>query len=197
MGLQPCNLGLFLQWDPAAFPAAGRGVYHVYRSTLGFADALSSRAITPMSGLSTTSFADRTAPAGVPCWYVVLAESTDLPGCGSGPLVQGSTAELDLGPVVDEHGSAGPVGIVGPTLRVTSTDPAVAHLSWLGASALDSGETYVVRRSDGDPRSVVDRVGRVTSQAWTDTNAPPRFVPVHVWFYDVRMADACLNLSRD
>ena len=45
---------------------------------------------------------------------------------------------------------------------------------------------------------IVVIVGRPTTQDWTDPDAPPRFTPpAHVWFYDVRIAYDCENMSLD
>lgn len=193
----PCNDGIGLGWDAAAFPGAGNGVYHVRRSTVSFADARLQPPISPPAGLPTPGFNDTTPPPNVPLYYVIEAESLDFPGCGAGTLVNGSTDELELGPVTDTADVSGPMGLVGNTLRATAHTDDTVDFNWLLAAMPLPGESYRVLRSDDDPQGPFVIVAAPATQEWTDPDAPPRFDPVHVWFYDVRVSDECNNLSDD
>ena len=193
----PCNDGIRLTWDAALFPGAGNGVYHVRRSTVSFADARLQPPITGPAGLGLPTFDDRTPPPNVPLYYVIEAESLDFPGCGRGTLVDGSTDELELGPVTDNADVSGPMGTVGNTLRATAHTDDTVDFNWLLAAMPLPGESYRVLRSDDNPQGPFVIVAAPATQEWTDPDAPPRFDPVHVWFYDVRVSDECNNLSDD
>lgn len=195
--LGPCNDGIELTWDPAVFPGAGNGIYHVRRSTVGFADARLQAPLTPGVGLSMPTFIDTTPPPNTALYYVVEAESLDFPGCGAGTLVMGSTDEIEIGPIMDSADVAGPAGVVGNTLRATAHTDDTVDFNWLLAAAPGPGETYRVLRADDDPQGPFQQVAQPAGQTWTDPDAPPRFAPAHVWFYDVRLADDCGNLSVD
>jgi hypothetical protein len=192
----PCNLGVHLTWQPATFPGAGNGVYHVYRSETSFADALLGTPVTPAGGLATPELVDLSTTPGGTYFYVVRAESTDFPGCGPGPLVGGSTADLALGPITDAADLDGPATDVGGAVRATGHAVDAVTFAWTLAPPPGPGETYLVLRSDDDASVPFTPYDRTPAQVWTDGAAPARF-PRHVWFYDVRMADACGNLSRD
>ena len=193
----PCNDGIRLTWDEALFPGGGNGTYHVRRSTVSHADARLQAPITPPAGVGMAAFDDRTPPPNVPLYYVLEAESLDFPGCGTGTLVDGSTDELELGPVIDVADTAGPAGLVGNTLRATDHTDTTVDFNWLLAALPGPGESYRVFRSDDNPEGPFVQVGAPAAQTWTDPDAPPRFSPAHVWFYDVRLADECGNLSVD
>jgi len=192
-----CNVGIELTWDDASFPAPGNGVYHVYRSELGFADARAQPAITPAGGITLTRFVDTLTPPGDSAYYVVQAESLDEPGCGGGPVVGGSTDELELGPVAETADLVPPVGIVGSALRATGKTESTVDFEWVLAPPPPPGETYVVMRSDDRPDAGFIMYAQPAGQRWTDPDAPPRYSPTHCWFYDVRVADDCLNLSPE
>jgi hypothetical protein len=150
-----------------------------------------------VDGLAGTRFVDAAAPANVPLFYVVLAESLDRPGCGDGPLVRGSTDTLEIGPATDVSDVVPPAGTVGDTLRATDHADDTVDFVWPLAPPLGPGESFAILRADDDPRGPFTRQALVGAPAWTDPAAPPRFSPVHVWFYDVRVADACANVSAD
>ena len=192
-----CNDGLLVAWDAAVFPAAGNGAYHVYRSTASFADALAQPRISPLLGVGGTSFLDNGTVANETYYYVVQAESTDFPGCGAGPLVDGSTDEIDVGPVTDSADMTGPAGIVGDTLRATGHTDDTVDFEWPLAPAPEPGERYVILRSDARPEGPFTTQATTVARSWTDPDAPPRWIPSHVWFYDVRIADDCDNRSLD
>ncbi len=190
-----CRDGVLLTWDPATFPGAGNGAYHVYRSPTSFADALANAPVA--TGLLSPSFTDSTAIAGTSYWYIVQAESLDFPGCGLGPQVGGSTDEIDVGPVLADPDITPPVTVVGSALRATAHTDDTVDFNWLLAPPPDPQEHYVVLRSDDRPMGPFSVVARPVVQTWTDPSAPPRFVPSHCWFYDIRIADKCENMSSD
>jgi hypothetical protein len=193
----PCNDGIELTWDPALFPGAGNGVYHVRRSTVSFADARLQAPLTPPLGLVAASYIDATPPPNQSLYYVVEAESLDFPGCGAGTSVMGSTDEIEIGPVTDNADVTGPDGVVGNTLRATAHTEDTVDFNWLLAPAPAVGEQFRVLRSDDNPAGPFQQVIALPGQSWTDPNAPPRYFPVHVWFYDVRLIDECGNTSVD
>jgi hypothetical protein len=191
----PCHDGVRLTWAPAVFPGSGIGAYHVYRSTTSFADATTRPPVA--RSLPAAGWVDSATLPGATYYYVVQAESLEYPGCGAGPDVTGSTDEIQLGPVRDDADLIGPMSDVGPALRATGHADDTVDFDWSRAGAAPPGEHHVVLRSDDDPQGPFGVVASVPGLAWTDPFAPPRFVPVHVWFYDVRRADACDNLSVD
>jgi hypothetical protein len=192
-----CNVGIELTWDAAAFPAPGNGVYHVYRSEIGFADARAQPPTTPPGGITLTRFVDTMTPPGASAFYVVQAESLDYPDCGAGPVVGGSTDELELGPVAEAADLVPPAGVVGAALRATGKTESTVDFEWRLAPLPAPGETCVVLRSDDRPDTGFIVHAQVAGQQWTDPDAPPRYSPTHCWYYDVRIADDCLNLSAD
>ena len=101
-----CTQGLELSWDPAAAPGGGVIRYHVHRSTISHDDASIQAALTPPEGILDTTWTDAGSPLDAPLFYVVLAEAVELPGCGDGPSVQGTTDRLDVAPVTDEGAEA-------------------------------------------------------------------------------------------
>ncbi len=194
---RPCQGGILVSWNAATFPGAGNGVYHVYRSTVSHADALTRPPLTPAGGVGGTSWVDDSSLAGPTYFYVVMAESLDFPDCGTGPAVNGSTATADAPGVVDLGDVDPPATEVGPTLRAVGKTPSTVDFEWLLAPPPAADEHYVVLRSDDDPRGPFLAVGSPAARMWTDPDAPPRYSPTHVWFYDVRVADACGNISLD
>jgi hypothetical protein len=193
--LSGCNDGVVLTWDAARFPGAGRGAYHVYRSVVGFADARSRGPV--VLDAAGTSWVDQTTIPGTLYWYVLEAESLDNPGCGDGPMVAGSTARVDVGPVEDLADVTPPAAGVGAALRVTVRTATTLGFTWLLAPAPGPGDRYVVLRSDDDPSDGFVEVARPAPQSWTDPAVPPRPERLHVWFYDVRAIDACGNRTAD
>lgn len=193
----PCQGGIIVTWDAATFPGSGNGVYHVYRSTISVADALSSAPISAPGGITAVSFIDGTTVSSVDYYYAVVAESLDFPNCGTGPAVLGSTASAGAPVVRDLADIDPPTEDVGSALRATDKTDTTVEFKWTAAPALGPGDSYVVLRADDDPRGPFYITGRSSLQSWRDPDAPPRFNPVHVWFYDVRVADACDNMSRD
>lgn len=193
----PCQGGIELNWAPAVFPGAGSGVYHVYRSLTSVADALASAPISPPGGISATTFIDALTTTGQPYYYAVVAESLDFPNCGTGPAVLGSTDDAGAGPIFDLTDIDPPTAVVGSALRATGKTDSTVDFQWTLAPLPGPGERYVVLRADDDPRGPWFIQARPSLQRWTDPAAPPRFNPVHVWFYDVRVADACDNISAD
>ena len=109
----------------------------------------------------------------------------------------GSTYEIDVGPTTDFGDVTGPTTDVGNALRATGHTTDTVDFVWPLAPLAAAGESYVILRSDGNPQGPFDLRATTGVQAWTDPSAPPRYSPVHVWFYDVRLADACFNLSQD
>jgi hypothetical protein len=193
--LSSCHDGLRLTWEPASFPGAGTGAYHVYRSTLSVDDA---RASAPQAlDLRTELFVDGDTLPGELYWYVVEAESLDFPGCGDGPLVLGSTASVELGPVEDSADLTPPAGEVGEALRATGYTAATVDFEWPTAPLPGPGERHAILRSDGRAEGPFAEAARTPDQEWTDPAALPSANPVHVWYYDVRIVDACDNASRD
>ena len=191
-----CNDGILLSWEPATFPGAGNGTYHVYRSTTDFADALTRLPVA--LSVPGASWVDAATSWGVTYWYVVQAESLDFPSCGLGPVVAGTTAQIDVGPATDDADVIPPASDVGAALRATGhAGFDSAAFAWAGAPAPGSGETYAVFRSDDRADTGFLEIAREPSQAWTDPAARARFEPTHVWFYDVRLVDGCGNLSND
>lgn len=196
--VSPCQGGIEVTWSAAVFPGSGNGVYHVYRSTVDAADALARPPLTPVGGVAATSWIDMTTVSGFSYTYVVMAESLDFPGCGPGPAVRGSTATAAAPLVQDGAADLDPPSTqVGSALRAVGHAPSTVDFDWSLAPPPAADERYVVLRSDDDPRGPFLVVAQPPSPAWTDPNAPPRYIPVHVWFYDVRVADACGNLSLD
>ena len=166
---------------------------------MSFADALTRPAITPPGGVTDLFYLDSTTTPGATYFYVVQAESTDFPDCGDGPLVAGSTATANAGPEMDfsNGDTTPPTSNVGAALRATwHTDDTVDFI-WPTAPALLPEETYLILRSDDDPQSGFILYDTTLATTWTDPDAPPTWSPTHVWFYDVRVADACNNLSLD
>jgi len=190
-----CGNTITLSWDAATFPGAGGGAYHVYRSDVSFADATTRAPIA--EDLAAASYVDATAIAGTDYWYVVQAESTGFPGCGTGPLVAGSTDEVEVGPVRADPDVTPPASVVGAALRATGSTDTTVDFDWLLAPPPGPDEHHVVHRSDDDPRGPFAVVGTPVAQTWTDPDAPPRFSPTHCWYYDVRVADDCGNESAD
>jgi hypothetical protein len=192
----PCDTSIVLSWAAAFFPGAGNGVYHVYRSEISFADALAQPPVSPPGGLTGTSWTDTGTVPGVPLYYVVEAESTDFPGCGSGPLVGGSTDTASAGPVTDVVDTTAPTGTVGNTLKASNHSDVTVKFEWPGAPPPGADEHYVILRSDDQPDGGYADAGTSGLQSWTDPDAPPGAAG-HVWFYDVRVADECENRSAD
>lgn len=193
----PCNDGIRLDWVEAVFPGAGNGRYHVYRSLTSFSDALARPPVSPPGGLTDPFWLDRDTSANAEHYYVVQAESTDFPDCGGGPLVRGSTDTLQIGPMTDVSDVDPPSGIIGNALRATGYTESTVDFQWRLAPLPGPGEHHVVVRSDDDPSATLTEVATTTLQAWTDPDAPPRYDPVHVWFYRVFLADDCGNRSDD
>lgn len=193
--ISACNDGIRLSWAPAWFPATGGGVYHCYRSTVSFADALVQPPVA--TGLSSPSWVDPTAVSGTTYYYVVQAESLDYPGCGTGPQVLGSTAELNVGPVTANPDVTPPAISVGSALRATAHTDTTVDFNWQLAPDPGPGEYFVILRSDDRPEGPFSLHATTTGKYWTDPIAPPRFYPTHVWFYDVRVADACGNIATN
>jgi hypothetical protein len=172
-----CTQGLELRWDSAQFPGGGAGRYHLHRSPLSFADALTRPALTVAGGIDDTVFIDGDSPLDAALYYVVQAEAVELPGCGDGPAAGGTTALLELGPVTD-------LGAATPLLAtVTGGDedgcsPGVA-LSWDAVawpSPADGGVYHLYRSTisfadalAGDP---VTPPGGLAVTTWRDA-APP------------------------
>jgi hypothetical protein len=196
----PCNDGIRVSWAPAFFPGAGNGVYHVYRSIVSAADALTRPPITSPGGISQTTFTDDRTSVGTSYYYVVTAESLDFPGCGTGPVVGGSTASAIAmpQPVTDSGDVIPPTSDVGPTLRAAGhNSPDSVNFLWPGAPPVAPGESFAILRSDNDPQGPFTRQAVVPAPMWTDPAAPPTWFPAHVWFYDVRVVDSCGNVSND
>jgi hypothetical protein len=192
----PCNDGIRLAWLDAMFPGAGNGTYHVYRSTVSWADALLQPRLTPPAGISTPSFVDATTTANQTYFYVVQAESLDFPGCGSGPVVSGSTAELDLPPVTDNSDTVGPATVVGAALRAVGKTLVTVDFDWRLAPPPAPQEHYVVHRADNVPQGPFLIVGQPAVRSWTDPDAP-NAGDHHCFFYQVKIADECGNESAE
>ena len=190
-----CNDGIRLDWDEALFPGAGGGLYHVYRSMVGFADALSQPAVA--TELALPGWQDTETLPGEVWYYVVQAESTDFPDCGDGPSVLGSTDTLELGPVEDAADVEPPTGDVGNTLRATGYTRDTVDFDWSLAALPMPGEQHRVSRSDDDPAGPFVQRDLTPDQAWTDPGALARPGRARVRYYDVRLVDACGNASRD
>jgi hypothetical protein len=193
----PCQGGVLVTWAPATFPGAGNGVYHVHRSTLSAADALSQPALTPAGGISAASWIDATTLAGITYYYAVIAESLDFPNCGLGAAVLGSTATASTAGAQDLADVDPPAGFVGSALRATGHTASTVDFEWTRAALPLLGEHYIVLRSDDDPQGPFLNIAETTAQVWTDPDAPPRYSPVHVWYYDVRIADECDNMAPE
>src|SRR6185295_18171983 len=115
----------------------------------------------------------------------------DFPGCGGGPFVGGSTAEIDLGPTTDVVDITDPTTVVGAALRATGHGTDTVDFEWSMAPLPGSDEHYVILRSDALPQGPFSEQATTLAQSWTDPAAPPRWEPPHVWYYDVRLADEC------
>lgn len=193
----PCHDGIALTWDAAAFPAAGSGRYHVYRSDISFADAMARPRLTPPDGIAGTAFLDLDAAAGGTHYYVVQAESLDQPGCGAGPVVSGSTDELQLGPVTNVADLDPPATNVGAALRAVGKSDTTVDFAWPLAPAPASDERYAVWRSEQRPQGPFVLYDTTLSMSWTDPAAPAGPTLPHLWCYDIRLVDACGNASLD
>lgn len=194
----PCNDGIGLAWAAAMFPGTGSGVYHVYRSTISAADALARPPISG-GGVSGTTYTDATTVPGELYYYVIQAEALDFPNCGIGPLVNGTTIEIEPTPQpISDVGDTDPPSInVGSALRALGHGTDTVNFLWPTAPMPGPGEHYAILRSNDDPQGPFVLQATTPLQAWTDPAAPPRYSPVHVWFYDVRIADDCGNVSLD
>jgi hypothetical protein len=191
----PCLDGIRLSWEPADFPDVAAGVYHVYRSLIGFADALLRPTVA--QNLTEMSWVDTDTLPGELWHHVVQAESTDFPGCGDGPSVGGSTDTLELGPTEDFADLVPPDNVVGNTLRVTGYTPDTADLEWPLGPAPGPDEHYALFRSDDAPGGLFQVISTTRVQLFTDPAATPSPARWHVFFYDLRLADDCGNVSAD
>ncbi|MEM7244775.1 MAG: hypothetical protein AAF533_05495 [Acidobacteriota bacterium] len=188
-----CNRGVRIDWEEGFFPGVGEGVYHVYRSETSFADALLQPPLTDMDGIADTFYQDPTTTPGVDYFYVVQAESTEYPGCGAGPSVGGTTAELNIGPVQDEEDSVPPVAVIDDDLRADGGTDTSVHLFWPTAPGLAAGESYTVTRSDRPDGGFVI-VDTDVDTDFLDTSAPNGPAPF-VWFYRINLVDECGNVG--
>jgi hypothetical protein len=195
--LGPCHDGIEVTWIAAAFPGPGRGVYHVYRSTTSFADAMTRPAITPPAGVPGTVYVDATTIPNQTHYYVVQAESLDFPDCGTGPVVRGSTDEIQVGPVLDDSDVDPPTATVGDALRATGHGTDTVDFDWSLAPLPGPGEQHVVLRSDDQPAGPLAPIALVPAQVFTDPSAPPRYSPNHCWYYKVAVADECGNFRLE
>jgi hypothetical protein len=191
----PCGAGLRLSWTPAAFHGPdGTGIYHVYRSEISCADALAGGPVA--TGLTGTAWTDAATVPGVAYYYVVEAE--DSRGSSPCPLVgpaQGGAATrvcVDP-PVVDLEDLIGPDSDVGWTLRASEGTEDSVFFTW-GDVGLVDGERYRVGRADVPAGRPFDDISRGPMR---DPEFEDRRAPDALYFYDVRVVDACGNLSDD
>jgi hypothetical protein len=98
---------------------------------------------------------------------------------------------------VDLADTEAPFANVGNSLRATAHTPDTVNFVWPLAPPPGPGENYVMLRSDDDPRGPFVPKATIPTTSWTDPAAPPRYIPVHVWYYDLRLADSCANMSLD
>jgi hypothetical protein len=99
---------------------------------------------------------------------------------------------------VDDADLTPPAGVVGNTLRATGHAVDTVDFQWPLAPPPAPGEAYAILRSDDRPNGVFDLQDTTPTPSWTDPAAPPpRWIPAHVWFYDVRLVDGCGNVSSD
>jgi hypothetical protein len=189
----PCNEGLIIEWEPAAFGDVSAGaVYNLHRSTVSCADALAAPPL--VTGLTGLSWFDASTEAGTNYFYVVEAEDGRMPTACTpqGPHHGGGIDRLCLAPVVDEGPPAPPAG-TGIVLFLTHDGDSV-ELRWDGVRPLVAAEHFhllKLRRGLDDAFFQVNQ-DRHRTPSWTETDSGSR-----LQFFDLRIADHCESISAD
>ena len=191
--LAQCNLGVLVSWAPAQFFNGG-GVYNVYRSETSCADALTRPPVLLGLARTETSWIDAGTTAGATYFYVVQAEDdpTGTPCRPLGPHHGGPAAFACAGPVTDVSDDAIRPAEVWAPLRVTHSRQQIT-LDWTGARSLLAGEHFHVLKALGTPTIPFEHANSEsdTSRSWTNVDTSS-----WIQFFDVRVADACENVSR-
>ena len=176
-----CAEGTTLSWPPVTWPSPSEaGAYHVYRSTVSFADAVAGAPLTGAAGLTLTTWTDAAPPPNQALFYVVQAESFERPGCGDGPALGGLTDLVELGPLVDTV--TGEVGVGGGGALDDNCSLGTISVSWDAAVFPGPGNgRYHVHRSelslaDALARPPLSPAGGVVGTAFLD-DTPAAGIP--------------------
>ena len=188
-----CSHGLEISWEPALF-ASSTGRYHVYRSdSAGGPSCADALARPPIArDVFGTSFLDASTVVGESYAYVVVAEDdADATRCAP-PGPRGFASTATCLPVVVDAGGALPTD-AGPVLRARHAGDEVTLL-WPALRPLDPGEHVHVRKS---PRDARGPFVRVSAEGDPGASFSETDVSASLQFFDVRIASACEDESRD
>lgn len=184
--LDPCTRTIQVSWEPATWAPGRTGVYNVLRHPADCSDPPEIL----VTGLTSLSWADTTAPEGIAVTHVVEAE--DDSGCGTGPHQGGVTSRSSCtAPVLDVFDADAPPDRAGDSLRVSKGSAEEALVSWT-AGGLLSDERVAVTRSDLPNATFLELPASGASPV-SDADA---LGSTRRWHYLVVTLDPCGNRSR-
>jgi hypothetical protein len=174
--------GVTVAWDRAVAWGTGEsGSYAVYRGLTP--DFTPSAGNLLVSGITSLSYQDLTAPLDTPLYYAVQAESDET--CSAGPA-NGGVLDGNAVAVAVSDDTAQPIpGPVGATLLLSKINQAHVRLDWLPAS---DAVSYHVYRSTGPEPGGFGRIAEAQDTVHDDLNQVPE--PESL-YYLVRAANAC------
>jgi hypothetical protein len=191
--LFPCNLGLEVTWAPATFnDVSGSGAYNVYRSETSCADALAQPPVA--TALETPRWVATDTLDGHSYFFVVEAEDASARGpcMPRGPNNGGAVARSCAAPVTETADGSFPTGVYA-VLRARHSGNDVTLL-WPTARALLPGEHFHLLEARDTPQRPFELVNGegFPGTSWTENDITSRLM-----FFDLRVANACEQLSLD